>query len=236
MNTFLKNRTQEPKFCVSIAAPNTSKLKSSVKSAFSSGANFVEIRLDSIDSFSIDSIEQLSNLHKNKLILTFRSKHQGGFSNISEPDRVKILIQLLDLKHSMKDVESDTFNRNSSLFKNEKNLIVSWHNFKSTPSTKSLSTMIKKISKKLTTTSQIIKIVTYANSLNDCNKVYRLYPQFEKSKFQLLAFCMGETGSISRILSPMLGAPFIYCSSGNKAIAPGQISINTLKEIYSNFS
>ncbi|HIC84433.1 MAG TPA: type I 3-dehydroquinate dehydratase, partial [Nitrososphaerales archaeon] len=45
-----------------------------------------------------------------------------------------------------------------------------------------------------------------------------------------------ETGSISRILSPMLGAPFIYCSFGNKAIAPGQISINTLQEIYSNFS
>ena len=102
MNTFLKNRTQEPKFCVSIAAPNTSKLKLSVNSAFSSGANFVEIRLDSIDSFSIDSIEQLSNLHKNKLILTFRSKRQGGFSNISESDRIKILIQLLDLKHFLK--------------------------------------------------------------------------------------------------------------------------------------
>lgn len=232
----MKNRIQEPKFCISIAVANASKLKPSVSSAFSSGANFVEIRLDSLNSFSIDSIEELSNLYKNKLILTFRSKHQGGFSKISESNRVKILIQLLDLKYSMKDVESDTFNQNYSLFKNEKNLIVSWHNFKSTPSTKSLSTMIKKISKKLNRRSQIIKIVTYANSLNDCNKIYRLYPQFEKSKFQLLAFCMGETGSISRILSPMLGAPFIYCSSGNKAIAPGQISINTLKEIYSNFS
>ena len=84
----MKNRTSEPKFCVSIAAPNTSKLKSSVNSAFLSGAHLVEIRLDSLNSFSIDSIEELSNIHKNNLVLTFRSKHQGGLSNISESDRM----------------------------------------------------------------------------------------------------------------------------------------------------
>ena len=232
----MKNRISEPKFCVSIAAPNTSKLKSSINSAFLSGAHLVEIRLDSLNSFSINFIEELSNTHKNKLVLTFRSKHQGGLSNISESDRLQILNQLLDLKHSFKDIESDTLNRNSTLFKNEKNLIVSWHNFNSTPSTNSLSVLIKNISKKLSRPTQIIKIVTYANSLNDCNKVYKLYPRFKKSKFQLLAFCMGENGSISRILSPMLGAPFIYCSYGNKATAPGQINIKHLKEIYSNFS
>ena len=163
----MKNNTLEPKFCVSIAAPNTSKLKSSVNSAFLSGAHLVEIRLDSLNSFSINFIEELSNTHKNKLVLTFRSKHQGGLSNISESDRLQILIQLLDLKHSFKDIESDTFNRNSTLFKNEKNLIVSWHNFNITPSTNSLSVIIKNISKKLSRPTQIIKIVTYANSLND---------------------------------------------------------------------
>ena len=47
---------------------------------------------------------------------------------------------------------------------------------------------------------------------------------------------MGETGSITRILSPVLGAPFIYCFSGNKAVAPGQIKLDTLAEIYSNFA
>ena len=232
----MKNNTLEPKFCVSIAAPNISKLKSSVNSAFLSGAHLVEIRLDSLNSFSINFLEELSNTHKNKLVLTFRSKHQGGLSNISESDRLKILTQLLDLKHSFKDIESDTFNRNSTLFKNEKNLIVSWHNFNITPSTNFLSVLIKNISKKLSRPTQIIKIVTYANSLNDCNKVYKLYPRFKKSKFQLLAFCMGENGSVSRILSPMLGAPFIYCSYGNKVTAPGQINIKHLKEIYSNFS
>ena len=232
----MKNRTSEPKFCVSIAAPNTSKLKSFVNSAFLSGAHLVEIRLDSLNSFSINFIEELSNTHKNKLVLTFRSKHHGGLSKISESDRLQILNQLLDLKHSFKDIESDTFNRNSTLFKNEKNLIVSWHNFNSTPSTNSLSVLIKNISKNLSRPTQIIKIVTYANSLTDCNKVYKLYPRFEKSKFQLLAFCMCENGSVSRILSPMLGAPFIYCSYGNKVTAPGQINIKHLKEIYSNFS
>ena len=232
----MKNRFQDPKFCVSITAPNTSKLISDVNSAFKSGAHLAEVRLDSLNSFSLDKIQELSDVHKNKLIFTFRAKHQGGLSSISEPDRLQILIELLDIKNSIKDIESDTFNKNYSLFKNEKNLIISWHNFKSTPSTNSLEILIKNISKKLTHPKQIIKIVTYANSLNDCNKVFNLYSRFEKSKFQLLAFCMGETGSITRILSPVLGAPFIYCFSGNKAVAPGQIKLDTLSEIYSNFA
>ena len=152
-------------------------------------------------------------------------------SNISFLD-----IQLLDLKHSIKDIEYDTFLSHSSIFNDEKNLIVSWHNFKSTPSTNSMENQIKKISTKLKHPEQIIKVVTYANSLNDCNKVFDLYPRFEKSKFQLLAFCMSETGSITRVLSPILGAPFIYCFTGTKSVAPGQINLNILKEIYSNFS
>ena len=146
MNTSLKNRFQDPKFCVSITAPNTSKLISNVNSAFKSGAHLAEVRLDSLNSFSLDKIQVLSDVHENKLIYTFRGKHQGGLSSISEPDRLQILIELLDIKNSIKDIESDTFNKNYSLFKNEKNLIISWHNFKSTPSTNSLERLVKNIS------------------------------------------------------------------------------------------
>ena len=232
----MKNKLKNPKFCVSIAIHNSTKLNNVITNAFASGAHLAEIRLDSLNSFSFNQINKLSNVYKNRLIFTFRSKNQGGLSKISESDRIQKLIQLLDLKHSIKDIEYDTFLSHSSIFNDEKNLIVSWHNFKSTPSTNSMENQIKKISTKLKHPEQIIKVVTYANSLNDCNKVFDLYPRFEKSKFQLLAFCMSETGSITRVLSPILGAPFIYCFTGTKSVAPGQINLNILKEIYSNFS
>lgn len=236
MNTYLKNSLLKPKFCVSIAISNSSKLNSTIAKAFTLGAHMAEIRLDSLTLFSIKQINQLSHNYKNRLILTFRNKNQGGFSNISESERLEILTQLLEIKYSIKDIESDTFLKNYSLFNNERNLIVSWHNFKSTPSTTVMTNLIQNISNKLTSARQIIKIATYANTLDDCNKIFSLYSKFRKSKFQLLAFCMSDTGSMTRILSPMFGAPFVYCFMGNKSVAPGQVHINTLKKIYANFS
>ena len=245
MSISLRNSSLiKPRFCVSIAESSTTKLNSTVKRAFVSGSHFAEIRLDCLSSFSIEKIQNLSNTYKNRLILTFRSKNEGGFSNISESDRLDILSQLLDLKYSIKDIEFSTYLKHYSLFQKKKNLLISWHNFKSTPSYNELETRVRTISKKLSNNPEnngnwqhgkIIKIVTKANTMDDCNKIFKLYKKFNKSRFHLLAFCMGDNGSATRILSPFLGAPFVYCFIGKNPIAPGQIHINTLKEIYSNF-
>ena len=49
-------------------------------------------------------------------------------------------------------------------------------------------------------------------------------------KQNLIAFAMGDSGKMSRILCLYLGAPFTYVSLG-KPVAPGQFSLDQIKKI-----
>ena len=46
----------------------------------------------------------------------------------------------------------------------------------------------------------------------------------------MIAFAMGERGVISRILSPLMGAPIAYACLPGEAVAPGQLTISELRE------
>ncbi|MDF0680105.1 MAG: type I 3-dehydroquinate dehydratase [Candidatus Nitrosocosmicus sp.] len=51
----------------------------------------------------------------------------------------------------------------------------------------------------------------------------------------LIAFAMGETGVLSRVLCTVVGkAPFTFASVG-ESLAPGQLSISQMKSIYDLF-
>jgi 3-dehydroquinate dehydratase-1 len=126
------------------------------------------------------------------------------------------------------DVEFNTLKRNSSLVKYLKStktkLLVSWHDFKKTPS----SAELKKKMNQMIKFSSNVKIVCTAKSTDDSNRMLELYSK--KGKSNLISFAMGDLGRISRILCLYLGSPFTYVSLG-KAIAPGQFSVDEIKKI-----
>ena len=128
----------------------------------------------------------------------------------------------------MLDVEFNTLKRNSSLVKYLKStktkLLVSWHDFKKTPS----SAELKKKMNQMIKFSSNVKIVCTAKSTDDSNRMLELYSK--KGKSNLISFAMGDLGRISRILCLYLGSPFTYVSLG-KAIAPGQFSVDEIKKI-----
>ena len=52
-------------------------------------------------------------------------------------------------------------------------------------------------------------------------------------KQEIVAFCMGEKGKMSRIFSPIIGAAWTYASlTRDKASAPGQLTVGEVKEIW----
>ena len=103
-------------------------------------------------------------------------------------------------------------------------ILVSWHNFKKTPSIPALKKMYKQMRK----FSKNIKIVTNAKTHDDSTKILSLYSN--STKTNLVAFAMGDEGRMSRILCLYLGAPFTYVSLG-KPVAPGQFSLDQVKRI-----
>jgi 3-dehydroquinate dehydratase-1 len=215
------------KTCVSIAEKTPQKLKQVLKIALKK-SDYVEIRFDFLKSEQVPEAIEIIKKDLKKIVCTLRPKTEGGKFSGNEKERVNILKLIAEYNPFLLDVEFNTLKRNSSLrryLKSTKtNLLVSWHDFKKTPS----STELKKKMKQMSKFSSNVKIVCTAKSTDDSNRMLELYSK--KGKNNLISFAMGDFGRISRILCLYLGSPYTYVSLG-KAIAPGQFSVDEVKKI-----
>jgi len=215
------------KTCVSIAEKTPYKIKQTLKIALKK-SDYAEVRFDFLKINQIPETLETIKKDLNKIVCTLRPKVEGGKFSGSEKERIAILKLIAEYNPFLLDVEFNTLKKNSSLVKYLKStktkLLVSWHDFKKTPSTAELKKKMNQMSK----FSFNIKIVSTAKSTNDSNRMLKLYSK--KGRNNLISFAMGDLGRISRILCLYLGSPYTYVSLG-KAIAPGQFSVDEVKKI-----
>ncbi|HEX7539055.1 MAG TPA: type I 3-dehydroquinate dehydratase, partial [Syntrophales bacterium] len=80
--------------------------------------------------------------------------------------------------------------------------------------------------------ADIVKIVTLANRVEDNLRVLELIPQALGVGQDIIAFCMGEKGRLSRVAAPLLGSCIGYASLEDGAeSAPGQLTAERMKKI-----
>ena len=215
------------KTCVSIAEQTPAKTKKILKIALSK-SDFVEIRLDFLKIEQIPETLEMIRKDLSRVVCTLRPKNEGGKFVGNEKERIAIIKLIAEYNPFMLDIEFNTLKKNSSLTKYLKStktkLLVSWHDFKKTPSSAELEKKISQMSK----FSSNVKIVSTAKSTDDSTRMLELYSK--KGKNNLISFAMGDYGRISRILCLYLGSPYTYVSLG-KAIAPGQFSVDEVKKI-----
>jgi 3-dehydroquinate dehydratase type I len=85
--------------------------------------------------------------------------------------------------------------------------------------------------------ADIGKIVTMAHDHLDVLKVLSLQKEAAKNNFPLIAFCMGEAGRLSRVITLLLGGYMTYAALDEKqATAPGQLSVQDLRAALSCLS
>lgn len=219
------------KICVPIAATKSSDVSALIVKAKAMGADIVEIRLDYL-SEEFDKIEAAIKGAGIPLIATNRKNEQGGKCEQNEKERVKKLIDLADRGFSIVDIETTTRGLRSIVSKlKEKGVevIVSFHDFNRTPNLRELRNIV--ISQ-IKAGADICKIVTKADNISDNITCLSLVSQMSQ-KTRIVCFAMGSQGLLSRILSPIFGGYLTYASLENgMETAPGQISIQHLKEIY----
>jgi len=105
-------------------------------------------------------------------------------------------------------------------------VIISYHNFEETPDNDTLDQIIGQ-SKEMG--ADCVKIAVMANAPADCARVMSLYSRHER----LVAFAMGDTGKITRIEAPFLGADFTFASVDEAHLtAPGQLTASQMEVIY----
>ena len=215
------------KTCASVAEKTPKRLKQTLTKALKK-SDYAEIRFDFLNPNLVPDALQLISKDLRKCVCTLRPVSEGGKFSGSEKNRISIIKLIAEYNPFLLDVELNTLSKNKNLRRYLKNtgtdILVSWHNFKQTPSNSALKkklTQMKKISNN-------IKIVTMAKSINDATQVLSLY---KNNNTKLIAFSMGNYGRISRILCLFLGSPYTYASLG-KPIAPGQFSVDEVKSIF----
>jgi len=215
------------KTCASVAEKTPKRLKQTLTKALKK-SDYAEIRFDFLNPNLVpDALQQIKK-DLRKCVCTLRPVSEGGKFEGGEKNRISIIKLIAEYNPFLLDVELNTLSKNKNLRRYLKNtgtdILVSWHNFKQTPSNSALKkklTQMKKISNN-------IKIVTMAKSINDATQVLSLY---KNNNTKLIAFSMGNYGRISRILCLFLGSPYTYASLG-RPIAPGQFSVDEVKSIF----
>jgi len=219
------------KICVSLGTSDVSELKKLVTDSLSSKADFVEIRFDYFDKSKLNEVLEFVLVHKERAVFTCRSPNEGGKYSSSEIDRVTTLRRLAAFRPMFLDVEYGTMTANDDLMDQfiaqNCDTLVSWHNFDLTPSFEELSSLLGKMKEYSTN----VKIVTTAKDTSDNLRVLKLYEVAKKTNVDLVTFCMGQHGVLSRVLCTYAGAPFTYASLTN-AIAPGQLTLRQMRSIY----
>lgn len=114
-------------------------------------------------------------------------------------------------------------------------LIVSWHNFTTTPTLNHLQEVYSECVAK---GADVVKIVPTANNFLQACRLMRFYriaeslPHNGSNRPQLVAFAMGQAGKFTRYLALKMGSPLSYTyPDGATATAPGQYSESELAAI-----
>lgn len=183
--------------------------------------SLAEIRIDLLN-LSRDELKHLFSLHEN-LIATYRPK-EAEFDLM-----LSILTYAIDCGAAWVDIDIETPTEvirkiTAKAIAVNCKVIISYHNYDSTPSISELNEIVARCQAH---NAALVKIACMANSPNDCARMLSLY----ENHSNILAFCMGDIGTITRIAAPLMGAPFTYAGLQEKQTAPGQpdyLSLNNL--------
>ena len=216
------------KTCATVAEKTPKKLRQTLTKALKK-SDYAEIRFDFLNPNSVPEALHLIRKDLRKCVCTLRPIREGGKFSSSEKNRISITKLIAEYDPFLLDIEYETLRKNKSLQRYLKNTntstLVSWHNFKQTPTISILKKKLLEMKK----FSNNVKIVTMAKSINDGSRVLSLYNNSKNVK--LIAFSMGNLGKMSRLLCLLLGSPYTYVSLG-RPIAPGQFSLDEVKSIF----
>ncbi|MBZ0221079.1 MAG: type I 3-dehydroquinate dehydratase [Candidatus Methylomirabilis sp.] len=207
---------------------------SAARKAVSGGAGLLEARIDtfrSLDPGSISSsLKRLKEITGLPIILTIRSRAEGGMARLTESERLGLFRELIPYADYV-DIEA----RSSGIFKDvvksakgkRKKVIASYHNFRTTPGDTKLNEIIES---GRSAGADIIKLATLVDSPGDLRRLARLL--FDHK--DLIVIGMGALGAASRVFFPIIGSLVTYGSVSGKT-APGQLSLGALKKEFERY-
>lgn len=211
----------KPRLCASIISTDIAAVKN-----VEPLVDLFEVRIDLIGDDWIEVARQI----KKPWIACNRLVEEGGKWQGNEARRIERLLQAIELGAKIVDVEYNAKNVDNiiSFVKKRATCLLSFHDFKTTPSLDILKQITQK---ELKAGADICKIVTTARSFEDNLRVLKLITEFPETR--MVAFAMGPEGMASRVLAPIAGAYFTYGAvEKGRESAPGQIPVEDMARLY----
>jgi len=201
-----------------------------LKKARNAGTDIIEFRIDALRQPRIPLITHIIKKIKDKnfpLILTIRKKQEGGVRYLPDAMRLFLFRELMDRVDAV-DIELSSRAILSSVIalahKKNKKVIVSFHNFKKTPSEARLKQILREAKK---AGADIVKFGTMVKGRADILRLLAFTLKHRKEN--IITIGMGKPGSVLRIILPVMGSLITY-GFVDRPRAPGQIYAGQLKK------
>lgn len=233
--------TGRPKIIVSSSgAQEASVLQDARRIAIAREADMMELRVDKLD-FALDGprVATLGNeasraLGGKPLLLTFRTKQEGGSRAISDSGYTELYRHWIEAGFaSLIDVEMMRGDDNVRALVEEAHtagipVILSSHDFQKTPSDKE---MLARLAKQRALGADVLKLAVMPRSAEDVLRLLKVTDQARRQgRTPLLTMAMGGLGTVSRLSGETFGSSLTFGSLGQGS-APGQIDAGVLRHV-----
>lgn len=215
-------------FCIPVVSRNNAEALRKIALA-EPLADMLEIRLDVMETFDVNEIIKAAS---KPVLVTYRSRREGGKGSADAETHAKYVLTAIQSGADLVDLELSLPRKwRKKIFdaRGRSEIIISTHINDGTPSRVDLEKIFRDCAD---TGADIVKIVTRAETWADNLRVLELIPKAHGLGIEIIAFCMGPTGKISRIASHLMGGYLTFASlEDGEESAEGQIPIRQMKEI-----
>lgn len=228
----MPQRTVFPQICIALGFEDSDELFRHAHEEYLAGERFLEFRLDYLATpgQGAQAIRRFLTKHPECMILATcrRKQNQGRFQGSIE-EQLAVLNAAIEAGAQAVDVEIESAeNCGPQLadLRTRTYFLLSYHNFSGTPPR--MDAVLKRMTK---IPADGYKVVTTAKKPSDNQRVLALARSNPKIPTVVLA--MGETGVITRVLSPAFGGLYSYAAPHSaQGTASGQITSRTLRNLY----
>ena len=220
-------------FCIPIIARNNEEALKKMSEA-EGFADILELRLDLMEQFDLPELIQFAT---RPVLVTYRSVQEGG-KGVEGPEAaagyltaaIRAGAKLVDVELSL----PEEWRAKVFAEKRSSGIVISVHINDQTPPRERLDDIYTAC---VETGAEIIKIVTMANAWEDNLRVLELIPRAHSMGKEIIAFCMGPMGRMSRVFSLLMGGYLTFTSLGTgQESATGQIPVAEMKRLLEQFS
>ena len=227
--------------CISVTDINVDRIIKKFSNKKYDYVDCLEYRIDYLirDNVSItDIIKKINKLKsfKKKLIVTIRTKRDGGVIELSKEQYFEYIKKIIkNSQFDLLDIEYNKYKRDEKLFEDLiredlQKIILSYHNFEESLTKKEYKKIFTKMKK---TGARVIKIATYAFTKDDLINVMQIGREFAKKRDRdYVIISMGKKGILSRLYTEWTNTNIVFINDSKDSInSIGQLSYKKYLEM-----